>query len=91
MTLTARGFAVSAVVLGGLAVAVPVVVLPDAQSSRATTTRPVEVAPAAQVAPVTPPRASAGSDPALLIGVGVAALAGAGGLFAAAQYTARRA
>lgn len=86
MTLTARGLAARAVVLGGVVLAVPA-------TAHAAEPRPPEDVPAAaQVVPPAPTqRTPSGSDPALLIGVGVAALAGAGGLFAAAQYTARRA
>lgn len=89
MRLTVGRLAVTAVAAGGIGLALPAGAAAD---SRAQDSPPGRSAISLEGtlphnrAPGTTP----GTDSALLIGVGVAALAGAAGLFAAAQYTGRR-
>ncbi len=100
MTPPLRRFALAAVVAGGLGLAVPAAAAlaadgePSAVSAADIGATPAMVATERATTRTgemsIPPAGPVGSpDPALLIGVGIAALAGAGGLFAAAQYAAR--
>jgi hypothetical protein len=91
MRLTVGRLAVTAVAAAGIGLALPAGAVAD---SRAQDSPPQAGRSAISLEGTLPhngaPGTAPGTDSALLIGVGVAALAGAAGLFAAAQYTGRR-